>query len=130
MKKTPLVRKTPLRAVSKKRSAGRGLRKKVREEVLDRDKFACQANIYGLCSRHATDVHEILTRGRGGSIYDVGNCLSLCRSCHSFITEHPAWAEEHGFMLPAWSGHAEMVAAARARAMFVGMMADMEQEDE
>ena len=93
-------------------------RKSVREEVLNRDDNRCQAMIIGLCTRHATDVHEIVPRGRGGSPYDPNNCLSLCRSCHRYITEEPAWATAHGFMLPAWAGPAEYRAAERARLEF------------
>lgn len=42
-------------------------------------------------------MHEILSRGRGGSPTDPENILCLCRGCHSFITTHPAWAEEKGW---------------------------------
>lgn len=100
--------------MSDKRRAIMGKRKKVREIVLARDDNRCQAQIDG-CTLHATDVHEILTRGRGGSITDPQNCLSLCRTCHQFITDNPAWAEEHGFIVSQFSGHAEWIAAERAR---------------
>ena len=49
-----------------------------------------------------TDVHEILTRGRGGSIISEDNVLALCRTCHHFITNEPAWAKENGFVV-SWS---------------------------
>lgn len=75
----------------------------------------CEANIEPLCSYHATDVHEIKTRARGGSITDVNNCLALCRACHRFITDNPAWALEHGYVVHSWAGEAEMLAASRAR---------------
>jgi len=67
----------------------------------------------------ATDVHEIKTRARGGSITDPMNCIALCRSCHRFITENPAFAETHGFIVPSWAGEAEMIAAARARTAYL-----------
>jgi hypothetical protein len=45
-----------------------------------------------------TDVHEVLTRGRGGSATDTDNQLCLCRPCHHWITVNPAEAEALGFM--------------------------------
>jgi HNH endonuclease len=111
----PLRRLKPISPMSQKTKRLQSKRKAVREEVLHRDDNRCQAGIIGLCSFHATDVHEIIPRGRGGSAYDPDNCLSLCRSCHRYITLEPAWATAHGFMLPAWAGHAEMRAAERAR---------------
>ena len=105
--------------MSKKRASMRPKRADVREQVLARDLNACQAQIMGLCTLHATDVHEILTRGRGGSIYDPENCLSLCRSCHTYITDNPFWAQEHGFIVPSWAGVAEILAAERARLAFI-----------
>jgi hypothetical protein len=48
------------------------------------------------------DVHEIVSRARGGSIVDRANLAALCRGCHVFITEHPAAAEREGFSAPSW----------------------------
>ena len=50
----------------------------------------------------ATDVHEILTRARGGSITDLNNLAVLCRPCHSWITEHPKEAHEQGWLKHSW----------------------------
>lgn len=38
----------------------------------------------------ATEVHELLPRGRGGSITDPSNCVPLCHDCHTAITDHTA----------------------------------------
>jgi len=113
----PLRRNKPLSPISKKTRSLIPTRKAVREIVLNRDDNRCQAQIYA-CTYHATDVHEIVSRGRGGSPYDPDNCLSLCRSCHRYITENPEWATAHGFLLPAWAGVAEYRAAERARHEF------------
>lgn len=47
-----------------------------------------------LCQRcqqaYAIDVHELLPRGRGGSIVDRDNLVVLCRDCHDQITDHTA----------------------------------------
>lgn len=124
------LKRTGLKPVSKKRLALRSKRDRVREQVLERDQNACQAGIVGLCTFHATDVHEILTRGRGGSIYEPDNCLSLCRSCHTYITDNPRWAEENGFIVPSWAGIAEFVAAARARRDFLNGIIEVDDGDE
>ena len=59
-----------------------------------------------LCQRcHAaiaTDVHELRSRARGGSITDLDNLALLCRPCHSWVTTHPAQATEQGWLLPSW----------------------------
>ena len=123
------MKRSPLRRVSAKR---RGLAKSRRETidaVMERDKFACQAQLPG-CSLHATDVHELKTRARGGSITDLSNCIALCRGCHSWITEHPAWATNHGFMLHSWSGEAEYRAAERERLRWLMGEQVIEDDDE
>jgi hypothetical protein len=45
------------------------------------------------CQRHTVDVHEILSRGRGGPIVPSqgltqADVLALCRNCHDWVTEH------------------------------------------
>jgi len=59
----------------------------------------CEAGIPGLCTGRSTDVHELLSRGRSGSITDVPNLLCLCRRCHEHVTGEPSWAERHGLAL-------------------------------
>lgn len=51
-----------------------------------------------------TDVHERLSRARGGSITDErhGHMVALCRACHDWITTHPAEAEAMRWALPSW----------------------------
>ena len=116
--------------MSQKRLAELPLRKKVREAVLERDEYLCQIGLFPTCSRHATDVHEILTRARGGSTTDPDNCISLCRGCHRFITENTKWGEQHGFVLPSWAGVPEIVAAARARAVWISGLDRLELDAE
>jgi hypothetical protein len=73
----------------------------------------CEARFLG-CSGIAVDTHEILTRGRGGSITDGENTLPLCRPCHKWITEHPAWSDAHGWTLHSWDRDAERARQLRA----------------
>jgi predicted metal-binding protein len=49
-----------------------------------------------ICSGRFDDMHEILSRARGGSITDPDNILLVCRSCHRWVTENPWAAEDLG----------------------------------
>lgn len=59
-----------------------------------------------ICQRcnaaRSTDVHEIKSRARGGSILDEDNLAALCRPCHAWITTHPAAAHTEGWLLHSW----------------------------
>ena len=56
----------------------------------------CQAQLQNICTRHATDVHH--KAGRIGKNYlDVNTWLAVCRSCHTWIEEHPKEARELGY---------------------------------
>lgn len=59
-----------------------------------------------ICQRchqaRSVDVHELLSRARGGSITDETNCRTLCRLCHYWITTHPAVAEAEGWAKSQW----------------------------
>lgn len=59
-----------------------------------------------LCQRcaqtYATDVHEVKTRARGGSITDKENLVVLCRFCHTWITQNPKLAKEQGWLKNSW----------------------------
>ena len=50
----------------------------------------------------STEIHEVVTRARGGSILDPANCRALCRLCHFHITTHPKQAHEEGLMAHSW----------------------------
>ena len=122
-RKTPLQRRTPLRAMSPKRRKVNRLRKEmVRRELAKRP--ACEAGPqiasyrlerHGLeyairlavgspCTTRAVDIHEPLTRARGGSILDPANTVAICRSCHDWIHVNPAAATELGLLQSTNSG--------------------------
>lgn len=54
------------------------------------------------CGTKATEVHEIKTRARGGSILDPDNCVALCHACHHWVTTHPLEAKAEGLMKNSW----------------------------
>jgi hypothetical protein len=76
---------------------------RLRNQLIDMDGFyPCVAKLVR-CRGLATDRHEILTSGRGGSRLDPENVLRVCRSCHTIITDHTGWADRHGMTLPSWA---------------------------
>jgi hypothetical protein len=97
---TRLARVTPLRPVSAKRRAENRVRRQVVQAVFG-DAPRCQRPG---CTRLADDVHEPLTRARGGSITDPVNMVPLCRACHMQVQLGPAWAYDLGLMLHSWDG--------------------------
>lgn len=74
------MKRTPIRHQSAKR----------RRENVARKRMA--ADTYGpnpacaRCGHPADDLHELLSRARGGSITDPANCVPLCRPCHEDVT--------------------------------------------
>jgi len=101
MKRSPLKRTGRLRSRSKKTEAKYRVRRKLVEELLS-TRTRCEAGIEGICTSRSVDVHEIKTRGRGGSILDRANLLCLCRPCHQYVTEHPKEAHALGLVVHAW----------------------------
>lgn len=59
-----------------------------------------------------SDMHEVLTRARGGDPTDPDNILCLCRRCHQWVTEHETDAKALGLVR---SRTAEEHAAAMGR---------------
>ena len=103
-KSTP---RTPLKPVSAKRVAQNRVRRAMVAALYPERPHCARPG----CPRMADDLHEPLTRGRGGSITDPGNQKPLCRPCHDEITFSPeselGWAYELGLLVHSWDGGAE-----------------------
>lgn len=108
MKKTPLARKTPLkagnaltrkaplRARSRKTAAlYRGVRGPLVAQLLT-DRPCCEIRWDDQCQGRAVDVDEIQGRGVGGSITDPANLQTTCRHCHGQKHDNPAEAKRRG----------------------------------
>lgn len=92
-------RKTGLKAQSNKRRRENRVRRKVAHETFG-DQPVCGRPG---CGQWADDVHEPLTRARGGSITDPDNMIPLCRFHNDQIAaEEPAWAYEFGLLKHSW----------------------------
>ena len=120
-RRKPLARRTPLVAhstlrrstspmnqMSKKRRGQLGDRRKVRQEVLDRD-GQCVVALWGLdatlggCSG-PLDVHEVQKRSRNPQAWLTADlCVAICRRHHAWTEAEPAKATELGLLLPSWS---------------------------
>jgi len=91
-----------MRFRSKKMEAKYRQRRALVVKILDEFQI-CQR-----CSwKRSTDVHEVLSRARGGDILDPDNCVALCRDCHNFVTTHPKMAEEEGWLRHSWDKYAD-----------------------
>lgn len=80
---------------------------KMQAKYVERRKIVAQLlESQPLCERcssaYATDVHEIKTRARGGSILDKENLACLCRPCHTWVTQNPKLALEQGWLKNSW----------------------------
>jgi hypothetical protein len=54
------------------------------------------------CTGLSVDVHEVKTRGRGGSILDPANLLAVCRRCHDWIDVHQDESHALGLLAHSW----------------------------
>lgn len=80
-----------IRPVSKKRAAENRRRRALIAKMSAEGRPSCVN-----CGAPAEDLHEVLSRARGGSITDPANCVPICRPCHAYATEHPIEAEKLG----------------------------------
>lgn len=85
------MKRASLRQVSAKRRALLRERKKLTDAMQSEGRPSCVN-----CGAPAEDLHELLSRARGGSISDPTNCVPICRPCHTYATEHPIEAEKLG----------------------------------
>lgn len=100
---TGLSRRTRIRTVSKKRAALNRQRRKMADARWPERPMCAVPG----CTRLADDLHEILSRARGGSITDPENTAPLCRPHHNEITDtEPEWAYEMGLLKHSWEASA------------------------
>lgn len=101
------MKRTPLRRMSLKRRRQAGRRRVCCMIVKNRDGY-CKAGeiIRSRFPAHTcwgrSTVHEIISRARGGSIYDPENAVSACLKCHSWVHSNPALATELGLLRHSW----------------------------
>lgn len=92
-----------IRPRSKKMALIYVARRKLVAEMLEQNPICVR------CGKEpSTEVHEILSRARGGSILDKENCAALCHKCHFWITTNPREAHEHGWLKHSWEKNADL----------------------
>ena len=98
------MKRTPLRRISKKRAKEQRKRARmVSEELAVRELCEAGSLIYlkadkSVCAGRSTELHEPLTRARGGSILDPDNTIAVCRNCHRWIHDNPHSATQLGLL--------------------------------
>lgn len=99
---TGLTRNVPVRRVSAKR-ARQNRERRAMVSALYPDRPLC---FVPWCGQWADDLHEPLTRARGGSITDPDNAVPLCRTHHDEVTFRPeselGWAYDLGILKHSW----------------------------
>ncbi len=94
IKRTPIKHsQKPMRKKSSKMNALDTVYSALRKTYLERYPM-CQARLTG-CSLSSHDIHH--KAGRGKYHNDPTTWLSVCRSCHTWIEEHPKEAIELGY---------------------------------
>ena len=101
--RTPLARSSTLKpqSAARERAYGGpdGRRALVKRLLAEQPRCQIRVQCQGA---PAVDVHEIKSRARGGSILDASNCMTTCRCCHGWVTEHPAEAQAKGWAKSSW----------------------------
>lgn len=96
------ARRTSLRPVSDKRRAENRQRRAMVAALYSERPMCGRPG----CARYADDLHEPLTRARGGSIVDPDNQVPLCREDHDIVTFRPeselGWAYEAKILIHSW----------------------------
>ena len=95
----PPVRHAPLPQVSRKRARENRQRRAMADQQWPDGRPRC---VVPWCKRLADDLHEPLTRARGGSITDPDNAVPLCRPCHDEIGDEPGWAYDLVLLAHSW----------------------------
>jgi hypothetical protein len=98
-----LRRHKPIRQVSARRQREMRERRAMVAAMFGGERPVC---VVPDCGRWADDLHEPLTRARGGSITDPDNAVPLCREHHDEITFRPeselGWAYDLGLLVHSW----------------------------
>ena len=95
MKRSPLRRRTPLRA-KRKTPESKIEYAELRVEIMDRSMGRCDRKA-PCCWGMGSDVHHVVRRSQGGSD-DPANLKWLCRPCHQWIHDHVAESKREGWL--------------------------------
>lgn len=108
--------RTPLRSTSKKRDRENRERTAMKKANFPAGTRCSKPG----CWKPYEDVHEPLTRARGGSITDPNNAVALCRPHHEDVGAEKPWAYELGLLIHSWEKTDLAVLASVRRQMLAG----------
>jgi hypothetical protein len=105
VKRSALIRRTPLRAIGKRSRLRDPEWKLNRKLAMERAGWRCEfdgmSTAWGRGSRcpyNATVVHHRLPTSGGGG-HDPSNLLALCHEHHRWIHDHPTVSYENGWLI-------------------------------
>jgi hypothetical protein len=87
-----MLRRTPLKRVSKKHQAELVIYRKLRAEYLKNHPTCAFVG----CIRNSTDVHHVCKRGK--NLNNVETWRALCRECHMYVENNKSWARLNGWL--------------------------------
>ena len=111
MKRSPVKRNKSMKRRSDKFEQKMKIRRElVRQELEKRPWCEACVEFYeatdGRCGsippRRSCDIHEPLTRARGGDFLDRKNTMAVCRLCHQDFESHLKLATEKGWLVPGY----------------------------
>ena len=89
------MKRTPIRAVSKKRQAVNRQRRVLMDHLRETQDWC---SICGETGRELNG-HELLGRAQGGSVLDLDNIILACNPCNVWVEDNPREAAEQGFKI-------------------------------
>ena len=94
------MKRSPIQKQSNAKAKEMRLEKAVKEFVLERADYRCEAcSARGLVgAAQATTKHERIMRSLGGDPLDADNCLAVCNDCHVWIHANPSEATGMGLL--------------------------------
>lgn len=89
---------TRLRFRSKKMVKVYRERRKLVKRLLEERYWCARCWVQWSWMERSTEIHELLSRARGGDILDETNLVALCSPCHLWVTTHPQQATAEGWL--------------------------------
>jgi len=89
-----MIRRTPLRRISKKRQHELTIYRRLKRQHIAAHPTG---EVVG-CTNPSVDIHHRLPLGRGGRLNDASIFMGVCRQCHIFLHANPSWARERGYL--------------------------------